>query len=98
MTHVEREVLRTSAYGGPSKLEARQRLWSYADWVRTSGRISWAWPVGGDETVADVGCGNGNDLRALTAEGHRGRLIGVDFSPGMLAEIPGTVARRVVGD
>lgn len=48
--------------------------------------------------VVDVGCGNGNDLRGLRTDGHRGPLVGVDFSPGMLADIPADIAARVVGD
>jgi SAM-dependent methyltransferase len=40
----------------------------------------------GAESLVDVGCGPGNFLRRLRADGHRGRLIGLDQSPAMLAE------------
>jgi cyclopropane fatty-acyl-phospholipid synthase-like methyltransferase len=41
--------------------------------------------LAGDETVADVGCGNGIYLAGLASRGHSGPTIGVDLSPGMLA-------------
>jgi SAM-dependent methyltransferase len=39
----------------------------------------------GAETVVDVGCGNGAYLAGLARREHRGPMIGVDLSPGMLA-------------
>ncbi len=39
----------------------------------------------GAETVIDVGCGNGIYLAGLARREHRGPVIGVDLSPGMLA-------------
>jgi SAM-dependent methyltransferase len=39
----------------------------------------------GDEVVVDVGCGNGQYLRALRRRGHRGAIAGFDLSPGMAA-------------
>lgn len=94
----ERDMLRTQAYGEPSKLAARQALWGYAERTFETGRITWASPLAGDETILDVGCGNGRDLLALRADGHRGRLIGVDFSVGMVGTVAADVAERVVGD
>ena len=38
----------------------------------------------GDETVVDVGCGNGNDQRQLRAAGHTGTILAFDLSVGML--------------
>ena len=35
--------------------------------------------------VLDVGCGHGNVLRGLRARGFRGRYVGLDFSPDLLA-------------
>ena len=94
----ERQVLRTRAYGDPAKLQARQALWGYVDGTSDTGRIASALSLAGDETVVDVGCGNGNDLRALRDKGHRGRLIGVDFSLGMVGTVPAALAERLVGD
>jgi SAM-dependent methyltransferase len=39
----------------------------------------------GDETVADVGCGNGAYLAELARRGHIGPVLGMDLSTGMLA-------------
>lgn len=47
----------------------------------------------GDETVLDVGCGNGQYLQALIEQGHTGRLLGVDISAGMLSAVPARVDR-----
>ncbi|BDP42367.1 hypothetical protein DAETH_23360 [Deinococcus aetherius] len=38
----------------------------------------------GDEALLDVGTGPGNFPGRLGARGHRGRLVGVDLSPGMI--------------
>ncbi|GAA5533107.1 class I SAM-dependent methyltransferase [Deinococcus aluminii] len=38
----------------------------------------------GEETLLDVGTGPGNFPGRLRAEGHRGRLVGVDLSAGMV--------------
>src|SRR5262249_47596906 len=40
--------------------------------------------MSGDESVLDVGCGNGAYLGTLARRGHRGVIVGADLSPGML--------------
>lgn len=40
----------------------------------------------GDETILDLGCGNGELARELAKRGHRGSYLGVDFSLPMLRE------------
>jgi SAM-dependent methyltransferase len=50
-----------------------------------------------DDTVADVGCGNGLYLRALARRSHRGRVVGVDLSAGMATEAA-THAPTICGD
>ena len=40
----------------------------------------------GDETILDLGCGNGELARALARDGHRGAYLGLDFSLPLLAE------------
>lgn len=39
-----------------------------------------------DASVLDLGCGFGDFLRFLRAQGHRGRFIGYDVAPNMIAE------------
>jgi tRNA (uracil-5-)-methyltransferase TRM9 len=40
--------------------------------------------LAGDETILDLGCGNGETVRELMRRGHRGLYTGVDFSPPLL--------------
>ena len=40
----------------------------------------------GDESVLDLGCGNGELARELAKRGHRGSYLGVDFSPPLLRD------------
>lgn len=40
----------------------------------------------GDESILDLGCGNGELARMLSRRGHRGRYVGLDFSPPLLDE------------
>ena len=40
----------------------------------------------GDESILDLGCGNGELARTLSRRGHRGSYLGLDFSPPLLKE------------
>ncbi len=40
----------------------------------------------GDESILDLGCGNGELARELAKRGHRGSYLGVDFSLSLLRE------------
>jgi SAM-dependent methyltransferase len=40
----------------------------------------------GDETILDLGCGNGELARTLARDGHRGAYLGLDFSLSLLEE------------
>ena len=40
--------------------------------------------LGGDESILDLGCGNGEFARELAQRGHRGSYLGVDFSLPLL--------------
>jgi tRNA (uracil-5-)-methyltransferase TRM9 len=40
--------------------------------------------LAGNESILDLGCGNGELARELMRRGHRGRYTGVDFSPPLL--------------
>lgn len=42
--------------------------------------------LGGDETILDLGCGNGELARTLARDGHRGAYLGLDFSLPLLAD------------
>ena len=40
----------------------------------------------GDESILDLGCGNGELARELAKRGQRGSYLGVDFSPPLLQD------------
>lgn len=42
--------------------------------------------LSGDETILDLGCGNGELARTLARGGHRGAYLGLDFSLPLLAD------------
>jgi SAM-dependent methyltransferase len=82
-----RRFLTRSAYADDRNLRSRQAIFAYADapadprW-RTS-HVRWD----GTQVVADVGCGNGVDLRQLVPDGRCRHAIGVDVSAGMLRSL-----------
>ncbi len=46
--------------------------------------------IKGDDSVLDLGCGNGHFLRELRRRGHTGPLLGVDFSLPLLRQAEST--------
>jgi SAM-dependent methyltransferase len=85
MLLTDRDYLRTRQYRSDANLAARQSIYQYerprrnlpAEVVGLAG-------LTGAETVADIGCGNGIYLAELARRRHRGRVLGVDLSAGML--------------
>ena len=89
-----RRFLTRSAYADDSRLQSRQAIFAYAETPadprqRTS-FVSWD----GTQVVADVGCGNGFDLRRLVLDGGCRHAIGVDLSAGMLRSLADLVGSR----
>src|SRR5215831_8272720 len=97
---VDRDYLTGVQYASDANLAARQSIYRFLQPpIRV---VPWAIDLAdlrGDERVLDVGCGNGLYLGELAARRHRGPVVAVDLSPGML-----DAARRrsptalVVGD
>ncbi len=91
----DQSFLRAEQYADSGNLRARQAIYDYqvprldiADWALGLLELS------GDETVVDVGCGNGAYLSALSRS-HRGAVIGLDLSLGMLRDARATLAEDV---
>jgi SAM-dependent methyltransferase len=81
-----RRYLTEEQYVDDRNLAARQSIyafqWPFIDlhaWVLDVANLR------GDERVLEVGCGNGSYLRALRQRGHRGTVVGLDLSIGMLS-------------
>ncbi|MGH9297560.1 MAG: class I SAM-dependent methyltransferase [Acidimicrobiales bacterium] len=82
----DREFLSGVQYAAPGNLAARQSIYAFQQ-PRLQ-MYAWALDLAGltgDETVVDIGCGNGRYLAALEKRGHSGLVVGLDISVGMLA-------------
>ncbi len=80
-------MLTGSAYADDRHLRSRMAIYQYAV---TAADPRWrtsviAWD--GTQLVADVGCGNGFDLRQIVPQGRCRHAIGVDLSAGMLRSL-----------
>jgi len=77
-------MLTGSAYADDRHLRSRMSIYAYAEAAADPGwRIS-VIPWDGTQIVADVGCGNGFDLRQIVPQGRCRYAIGLDLSAGML--------------
>jgi len=77
-------MLTGSAYADDRHLRSRMAIYAYAE---TAGDPQWRTsvvPWDGTQVVADVGCGNGFDLRQIVPQGRCRHAIGLDLSAGML--------------
>ena len=86
-------MLPATQYADDRNLRARQALWAQLD--PDVPLIPWVLDLAGmdgGEAVLDAGCGNGLYLAGLAARRHRGAVVGLDLSSGMLgavtAEVP----------
>lgn len=77
--HVEEQ------YRDDGNLAARQSIYTFQRPVMDiwNGALDLA-AMRGDETVLDIGCGNGMYLGVLRSRGHRGLVCAADLSAGML--------------
>ena len=80
-------MLTKSAYADDRHLRSRMAIYAYAE---TAGDPRWRTsviPWDGTQIVADVGCGNGFDLRQIVPQGRCRHAIGLDLSAGMLRSL-----------
>ncbi len=77
-------MLTGSAYADDRHLRSRMSIYAYAETAADPGwrtsMVTWD----GTQIVADVGCGNGFDLRQIVPQGRCRHAIGLDLSAGML--------------
>jgi len=77
--------LRNVQYADDRNLAARQAIYAYSERpADLPALVIDSLTLGGNEAVADIGCGNGLYLAELGRRGHVGPVAGVDLSPGML--------------
>jgi SAM-dependent methyltransferase len=82
-----RQFLTRSSYADDRHLRSRAAIYAYAE---TSANPRWRTsmiPWDGMQIVADVGCGNGFDLRQIVPQGRCRHAIGLDLSAGMLRSL-----------
>jgi ubiquinone/menaquinone biosynthesis C-methylase UbiE len=81
----DRRALTEQQYADSGNLVARQSIYAFQRPISDiwGGSLELA-ALRGDETILDIGCGNGLCLGVLRARGHRGLVCGADLSPGML--------------
>ncbi|GIG57521.1 hypothetical protein Lfu02_18930 [Longispora fulva] len=89
--------LNAGQYADKGNLAARQSVWEYRSGPAIFDVALDLADLAGDESVLEVGCGNGRYLQTLGERGHRGRVLGLDYSPGMAAEA-GRFASTLVAD
>lgn len=82
-----RRFLTSSAYADDRHLRSRMSIYAYAETAADPGWRTSMIPWDGTQVVADVGCGNGFDLRQIVPRGKCRRAIGVDLSAGMLRSL-----------
>lgn len=82
-----RRMLTGSAYADDRRLRSRMSIYAYAETAADPRWRTSAIPWDGTQVVADVGCGNGFDLRQIVPQGRCRHAIGVDLSAGMLRSV-----------
>ena len=79
-----RLMLTGSAYADDRHIRSRMSIYAYAETAADPRWRTSVIPWDGTQIVADVGCGNGFDLRQIVPQGRSRYAIGLDLSAGML--------------
>jgi SAM-dependent methyltransferase len=80
-------MLTGSAYADDRHLRSRMAIYAYAETAANPRWRTSVIPWDGTQIVADVGCGNGFDLRQIVPQGRCRHAIGLDLSAGMLRSL-----------
>ncbi len=86
-------------YSSDEKLLKRKAFYNYfrpkVDLVKTLVRMA---KLKGNETILDVGCGNGDTLSSLRKNyNHTGPMFGIDIAPGILRQAAKTNRQEKLG-
>jgi SAM-dependent methyltransferase len=82
-----RRMLAGSAYADDRHLRSRMSIYAYAETAADPRWRTSLIPWDGTQVVADVGCGNGFDLRQIVPQGRCRHAVGLDLSAGMLRSL-----------
>ncbi len=80
-------MLTGSAYADDRHIRSRMSIYAYAETAADPRWRTSVIPWDGTQVVADVGCGNGFDLRQIVPQGRCRHAIGLDLSAGMLGSL-----------
>jgi SAM-dependent methyltransferase len=80
-------MLTGSAYADDRHIRSRMSIYAYAETAADPRWRTSVIPWDGTQIVADVGCGNGFDLRQIVPQGRCRHAIGLDLSAGMLRSL-----------
>jgi ubiquinone/menaquinone biosynthesis C-methylase UbiE len=80
-------MLTGSAYADDRHIRSRTSIYAYAETALDPRWRTSTIPWDGTQIVADVGCGNGFDLRQIVPQGRCRHAIGLDLSAGMLRSL-----------
>jgi SAM-dependent methyltransferase len=80
-------MLTGSAYADDRHLRSRMAIYAYAETAADPRWRTSVIPWDGTQIVADVGCGNGFDLRQIVPQGRCRHATGIDLSAGMLRSL-----------
>jgi SAM-dependent methyltransferase len=82
-----RRMLTGSQYADDRHIRSRMSIYAYAGTAAGPRWRTSVIPWDGTQIVADVGCGNGLDLRQIVPQGRCRHAIGIDLSAGMLRSL-----------
>jgi SAM-dependent methyltransferase len=82
-----RRMLTRSAYANDRNIRSRMAIYAYAETAADPRWRTSLIPWDGTQIVADVGCGNGFDLRQIVPQGRCRHAVGIDLSAGMLRSL-----------
>lgn len=97
VTIADADVVREQ-YVDQTRLAARQALWRWLPGAPLTEIVLDLAALRGEETVVDIGCGNGTYLGALRRRGHGGPVVGFDLSQAMAVGVASAGGIAAIAD